>query len=198
MNIFVIRHGQTTGDVENRYGGAYDDHLSDEGILQGKELAQILANSGIEKLYTSTYLRAQETTALLRETLRCAVEIVDDLKERNQYGHLTGMLKNEAQEKYPQDVESLKGKMNTLPNAESYENFSQRISNAFDTIVTKSPNRTIGIVWHGGPMRVLFRDILKWGELKEIGNCCFVTLEKTKNVYLWKNAHGVVPSFTLA
>lgn len=31
MKIYLIRHGQTTGDVEDRYGGAYDDELTDKG-----------------------------------------------------------------------------------------------------------------------------------------------------------------------
>lgn len=28
MKIFLIRYGETTGDVEDRYGGWYDDHLT--------------------------------------------------------------------------------------------------------------------------------------------------------------------------
>jgi hypothetical protein len=28
MKIYLIRHGETTGDVEGRYGGDFDDSLS--------------------------------------------------------------------------------------------------------------------------------------------------------------------------
>jgi broad specificity phosphatase PhoE len=31
MNLFFIRHGETTGDVEGRYGGDYDDRLTEKG-----------------------------------------------------------------------------------------------------------------------------------------------------------------------
>lgn len=34
MKIYLVRHGETTGDVEDRYGGWYDDHLTDRGKEQ--------------------------------------------------------------------------------------------------------------------------------------------------------------------
>ena len=39
VKIYLIRHGETTGDVEDRYGGAYDDHLSEKEKAQARELA---------------------------------------------------------------------------------------------------------------------------------------------------------------
>ena len=39
MQIYLIRHGQTTGDVEDRYGGDYDDRLTDLGKQQSQNLA---------------------------------------------------------------------------------------------------------------------------------------------------------------
>lgn len=42
MKIFLCRHGQTTGDIEDRYGGDYDDHLTDLGKTQAEELANKL------------------------------------------------------------------------------------------------------------------------------------------------------------
>lgn len=35
MKIFLIRHGQTTGDIEGLYGGTYDDRLSKKGYRPG-------------------------------------------------------------------------------------------------------------------------------------------------------------------
>lgn len=51
MKIYLIRHGQTTGDIEDRYGGAYDDELSPEGIIQTNDLSDKLINSGIQILF---------------------------------------------------------------------------------------------------------------------------------------------------
>jgi len=43
MKLFLIRHGQTTGDLEDRYGGTYDDHLTELGHEQLQATAEKLA-----------------------------------------------------------------------------------------------------------------------------------------------------------
>lgn len=197
MKIFFIRHGETTGDVENRYGGSYDDHLSEKGLLQCATLTEQLEGKGIEKIYVSSLARAQETAKIISEKLECEVEIVPDLRERNQYGILTGMKKEEAKEKYPVQVELLKDRLNTIEEAESYETFSQRIQDAFMNVVSNTDHSSVALVSHGGPMRVLFRDILKWGELKEIGDCSFIELLEQDGNFFWVDAVGLVPAFSI-
>ena len=53
MKIFLIRHGESTGDIEDRYGGDYDDSLTEKGFVQAGNLAEQLANEGIELLMHS-------------------------------------------------------------------------------------------------------------------------------------------------
>lgn len=178
MRIIFIRHGQTTGDVEDRYGGNYDDHLSPEGRKQSEDLSEELKDKGMELIISSPLIRARETSEVIS---RNAIPIVieKDLKERNQYGILTGEIKNEARQKYPDLVEKVKDRLNTIDGAESYGDFSHRIHAAFNRLMTDATHSCIGVVWHGGPMRVLFRDILKKGELsKEIGDCAWVELNQ--------------------
>lgn len=180
QRLIVIRHGQTMGDVEDRYGGAYDDVLSPEGEAQVQKLAEELAGKDIQQIYTSPLKRAQQTAQGLAAKIGCAVMLVDGLQERNQYGQLTGMTKAEARQKHPDWVEALKDRLNTLPGAESYAEASQRTAQAFAKVLAQAETAShscVAVVWHGGGMRVLFRDILKMGELREIGDCCWVELE---------------------
>ncbi|MFA6325344.1 MAG: histidine phosphatase family protein [Candidatus Paceibacterota bacterium] len=200
MKIFFIRHGETTGDVENLYGGDYDDHLSEKGEKQSLDLARNLSNKGIEIIYSSPLIRAQETSKALSDKLGCEIITIPDLKERNQYGILTGMNKDEAKQKYPKEVELLKDKLNTIEKAESYEDFSKRLMDAFNEITNSSKYEIIAIVAHGGPFRVLFRDILKWGEISDLGDCAYVELERTDNEFKWIHSEGFnrnfqIPSF---
>ena len=51
MKIFLIRHGETTSDVEDRYGGDYDDHLTEKGEQQSEELAEILKDKNIQVIF---------------------------------------------------------------------------------------------------------------------------------------------------
>jgi broad specificity phosphatase PhoE len=175
MKILFIRHGQTTGDLEDRYGGAYDDHLSEEGIKQAEILLLELKNKGIELIISSPLLRAQETARIIA-SLGCPLIIESNFRERNQYGILSGMVKSEAREKYPELVEKLKNRLNTISEAESYEDFSHRTQAAFKSLLNKKQS-CLAVIWHGGQMRVLFRDILLQGELEAIGDCAWVELE---------------------
>lgn len=200
MRIFFIRHGETTGDVEDRYGGDYDDHLSDKGREQSIHLAEQLKDTGIQIVLASPLMRAKETAQYIAEAIGggCVVAIRPELKERNQYGILTGIIKHEAKETHPELVTLLQDKMNTIEGAESYEDFSVRIQGAFNgllELMEHSPVSTMAVVWHGGPMRVLFRDILKWGELKEIGDCAFVELENEAGVWTKKRSDRIVFDF---
>lgn len=174
MKIYLIRHGQTTGDLEDRYGGDYEDHLSEEGVIQAKELAIELSNSGIGKIYCSPRIRAQETAQFIGERIGLHVEIIDDIRERNHYGILTGMVKAEAKEKYPEEVERVKDVYNMAQGGEDYTHFKERITKAWE-LLTKSDDNVIGIVTHGGPIRLIFREILKAGEIK-IGDCAYAIL----------------------
>ncbi len=195
MHIFFIRHGETTGDVENRYGGTYDDHLSEKGVEQVGALAEALRGKGIQTIFSSPLIRAQETSQLLAGALDCPVQTIADLRERNQYSFLSGMKKDEALERYPQEVELLKNRYNTIAGAESYEDFSARIAEVFRSIASTVEHESIAMVSHGGPVRVLFRDILQWGEMKEIGDCAFVELQKTGDTYSYITSSGLVPAF---
>lgn len=177
MKIIIIRHGETTSDVENRYGGDYDDHLTEKGVKEAKALTAKLANYKIQIIFSSPWIRAKETAAILKNVLNCDLRIVDDLRERNTYGILTGMEKTEAKNKYPELVELIKDRRNTIDGAESHDHFSRRVENAFNQI-TEKPFDTIAIISHGGVIKCLFREVLKKGELNDLANCAIIELEK--------------------
>ncbi len=183
MKIYFIRHGETTGDVENRYGGAYDDHLSEKGFDQARELADTLIDKNIEEIFAGPLIRTQETSDVISKTIGIPVVTIDDLRERNQYGILSGMTKTEAAEKYPDLVELLKDKLNTIEGAESFQDFLDRFVNVFKKIVTESQSHTIAIVSHGGPVRVLYRDLLQLGELTFIGDCAVLEIDFIDGVF---------------
>lgn len=175
MRIIFIRHGQTTGDLEDRYGGDYDDHLSEYGGQQAEVLLLELKDRGIEVIFSSPLIRARETAAII-SGLGCPVIIEPNFKERNQYGILSGMIKDEAKKEFPDLVEKVNDRLNTIDGAESYEDFSVRVQQAVASLKSKEYS-CVAVVWHGGTMRALFRDILGQGELKEIGDCAWVELE---------------------
>lgn len=190
MKIYLIRHGQTTGDIENRYGGSYDDHLTDEGEVQAHKLAEKLANSGIQIILCSPLIRAQETAKIINTELNCEIRTIENLRERNQNGILSGMTRDEAKAKYPELVEQVKDYKNQIQGAESYEDFVERIKKAFTEIINSAGYSTIGIVTHGGPIRVIFREILKEGGI-DIADCAYAIFNKEGDTLKIETLDGI-------
>lgn len=182
MKIYLIRHGETTGDVEDRYGGWYDDHLSAEGKKQAKKLGTKLKGKGIEIIYHSPFIRATETALEVANTLKIPMQKVDDLKERDKYGIMTGMLKSEAKIKYPEEVVELAREHNSnVTESEPYEHLVKRVTNAFNQVLNEK-HHTIAIVTHGGPIKCIMAKIMKIGEPeKDIADCGFIEIKYEKN-----------------
>lgn len=189
MIIYLARHGQTTGDVEDRYGGDYDDHLTEEGKQQSAQLAKDLADKGIDKLYVSPRIRAQETGAIVGEKLGLKPEVFEDFRERNGYGVLTGLTKAEAKEKYPELVELVKDPHHAVTGAEEYAPFQQRITDALAQ-AANDPHETIAVITHGGPTRLIYRDILGLGEIS-INDCAYAAIEAKDGNYTLLDSSGI-------
>jgi len=103
--LFLLRHLKSQWNLENKFTGWTDVLLCEEGIKDVKEVAEKLAGSGIEKVYTSPLKRNTETARLILKNLgQENLLIVEDraLDERN-YGELTGMDKKEAKKKFGEE-----------------------------------------------------------------------------------------------
>ena len=191
MKIYLIRHGQSIGDVEDRYGGAYDDELSDRGKAQSQELANKLSDSGIQIIFCSPLIRAQQTAKILKAKLGCDIKTVKDLRERNKNGILTGMTKSEAKDKYPKLVEELKDYRNQIQGAESQEDFAKRIKKTFVKIASASNYSTIAIVTHGMPFWVIFGDILNNNRIINVADCAYAVLIKEGHKFTLARSSGI-------
>jgi len=179
MKIYLIRHGETTGDLEDRFGGDYDDHLSETGYKQAKELVLKLRNKNIKLIYHSPRIRAIETGKELGKNAKCPLKQIEDIRERNGYGILTGLTKKEGKEKYPEEVEKIQkyGFYHNITNSESYEAFKERVIRVFNHILNSNNPQNIAIISHGGVIRCFVKEYLKIGELEKIGDCAILKLE---------------------
>lgn len=191
MKIYLIRHGQTIGDVEDRYGGVYDDELTDEGKIQAQKLTNKLTNSGIQILFCSPLKRAQQTAEILKTELNCDIKTIHDLRERNKNGILTGMTKSEAKIKYPELVKKLRNYRSQIEGAESQNDFAERIKKAFTEIISSENYSTIGIVTHGMPFWVISGDILNDQGIVKLGDCAYAILNKERKKLSVEKMDGI-------
>jgi len=189
MKLYLCRHGQTTGDVEDRYGGDYDDHLTKLGKKQAKKLSKQLQGKNIEVIFSSSLIRAKETAEVLSKALSLEVVEMDNLKERDWFGILTGMVKSEAKKLHPELVEQSKDFVNTIDGAEGQESFSKRIHKALNKISQKD-HKVVAVVTHGGPIKAILRNI-KYSPDYRIEDCAFAELETVDNKLSVVGLHGI-------
>jgi broad specificity phosphatase PhoE len=180
MYILFLRHGESQDDLENRYGGWGDFPLTEKGREQVsfkidsiKELKK-----DFKVILSSPLARALTSAKILSENLNIPVEVLEYIKERNTYGILTGMEKNEAKSKYPDQVENY-GNENYVDGSERKEDIDQRVKKALDIIKNKGLKNVI-VVTHGVFLKHLFALFGKKITKKEDGGWILVNLTDDK------------------
>jgi len=81
MELWLVRHGESTWNLDRRFQGAYDAPLSPRGRAQAAALAERLAGTAFDALYTSPLSRARDTADACARVLGVAPRAVDDLRE---------------------------------------------------------------------------------------------------------------------
>ena len=97
--LVLIRHGQSTWNLENRFTGWWDVDVTEEGAAEARAAGQLMAERGLDfdQCFTSLQTRAIKTLNLaLEEMKRLWLPVEKDwrLNERH-YGGLTGLNKAE-------------------------------------------------------------------------------------------------------
>ena len=87
MRVYLARHGETEWSVSGQHTGRTDVPLTDNGRRQATELRHLLAQRGVESVYTSPMSRAVETAALAGFE---EAQTTDELLEFD-YGDYEGM-----------------------------------------------------------------------------------------------------------
>ena len=64
MRIILVRHGETTWNIEGRYQGQEDTPLSERGLRQGHLLAEGLHHISIDVCISSPLQRSYQTCKL--------------------------------------------------------------------------------------------------------------------------------------
>lgn len=105
--LVLLRHGQSTWNLENRFTGWTDVDLTPQGVQEAEEGAKLLRDGGydFDICYTSVLKRAIRTLDIALDVMdRMWLPVVKHwrLNERH-YGALQGLNKSEMREKYGED-----------------------------------------------------------------------------------------------
>jgi broad specificity phosphatase PhoE len=101
--VLLVRHGATTYALEDRFAGAVDVPLSDEGRRQAGALAQRLRGEALAAVYASPLQRARDTAALVAEPHGLAVQ-TDAAFAEIAHGRWEGLTRAEVEARFPEEA----------------------------------------------------------------------------------------------
>lgn len=102
-NLYLVRHGQTQWNTENRLQGRLDSPLTETGIEQAKRLAERLHGIPFQCIYSSSSHRTLETASYLKGDREIDLIPTDALMEMG-FGIWEGRKWSEIQDLYPTDL----------------------------------------------------------------------------------------------
>ncbi len=163
MKIYVIRHGETDVNIQNRINSLNDDDLNENGIKQAKDLRNELKNIDYDFIISSPLKRTKHTAELLN-VKQLPIYFDKRLLERDA-GKLTKAL-----------ISSINGddwwRINPKENyedAETVKNIIFRIEEFLNEVKLKYYDKNIVLVTHGGvskAIRCYFEGIPEDGNLR--------------------------------
>jgi len=182
QKVILVRHGQSTYNLENRFTGWKDVPLTEKGKKEAFECSKLLMHLTFDICYTSNLKRAQNTLSLILKGLNQQPKIIKNvsLNERD-YGDLIGKNKLETAEIFgSKQVEIWRRSYDTPPpGGESLKMTCERVIPYFKNTILKhifdnNYNNTL-IAAHGNSIRAIVMDVLKYDSKQilktEIGWC---------------------------
>lgn len=159
--LFLVRHGQSLWNLENRFTGWKDIDITEAGIEEAKKAGLALKGERIDITFTSALVRAQHTLSIiLNEIGNPNIPVIKDkaLNERS-YGNLEGLNKAETALKYgDEQVHIWRRSFDVVPpGGESLKDTYSRVIPYFESQIRPllKQGENVLIVAHGNSLRAL-------------------------------------------
>ena len=160
-HVVIIRHGQSQGNAEGRFGGHTDTPLSPRGRKQAQATARALASEKFSAIYSSDLPRAIETASPLAKLVGVPLETTDALRERS-VGVMEGLTFEEAAEEHPEQYQALLRRdfEHVLAGGESYRQTLDRASRQLDDAIEQHKGGRIALFAHTGTICILILHLM--------------------------------------
>lgn len=160
--IVLIRHGETSWNVDRRLQGHIDIALNARGLRQAAALGQALRGEKFDAIIASDLQRAVQTAQAVAQWQALPVLQEQGLRERC-YGAFEGLQHSEIHARYPQEYAAWQAREldAMLPAGarigESFHHFYQRVIACILACAGQHAGRKIALVAHGGVLECAYR-----------------------------------------
>jgi broad specificity phosphatase PhoE len=155
--IYVVRHGTTTMNVENRYRGRRDVPLDAQGYQDAVDAARQLSGVGLAAVYTGPMRRTIATASIIADEARVPdLRILHGLNNVD-YGVWEGMTADEAARQDPEAFALYRTApdLAVCPAGERLTGAQERILDALHLIGQRHAGETVAAVTHAVMIRLV-------------------------------------------
>jgi broad specificity phosphatase PhoE len=184
-NVLLIRHGQSKGNAERRFGGHTATPLSARGHRQAELTARTLKSESLTAIYSSDLARAIETARPLSRLTGLPIHDTNAFRERS-VGVMEGLTFEAAAQQHPEQYAALLRRdfEHVLTGGESYRQLLDRARQKLDDIIEQNRGGKIAVFSHTGTICILALHLmgaLDAPDLKPVwissGNCGITRFE---------------------
>ncbi len=165
--LILVRHGETNWNLEGRFQGQIDIPLNNNGKQQALAAESFLKDIPIDKAFSSSMSRPQETGAIiLNSHPDIKLELKNDLVEIG-HGLWEGKLESEIKKEWPNLLKQWKESPETvqMPEGERIQDVSKRSIKCWEDICKKlTPEQTALVVAHDAVNKTILCHLLGLSE----------------------------------
>jgi len=161
--LYLVRHGTTTMNVENRYRGRRDIPLDAQGYQDAVDAARRLSGVGLAAVYTGGLRRTIATAQIIADEARVPdIRILHGLINVD-YGAWEGLTSSEAEMYDPQAFRLYRTAPHeaVCPSGERLADAQRRMLEAIRLIGARHPGESVAAVTHAVMIRLAVLDIEK-------------------------------------
>jgi alpha-ribazole phosphatase len=159
--LVLVRHAQTDESARGRCYGRLDVRLSPRGLRQAQALADALARLPLAAVYSSPLARALDTARPLATARGLEPSVLEALAELD-FGEVEGLTYDEIEAERPELFHAWMDDPARVhfPGGESLADLRARVLPALEQIRARHERDTVGVVAHGGVIRVVLAEAL--------------------------------------
>lgn len=159
MKLILVRHGETIDNLNHIVMGKTDGELTQKGIEQSKEAGKHLKeHHSIDMVFCSPLGRCVDTLNHILEECPIEAEIfMSKLIEERDFGEYEGTSLSDIN----WDEINKDNRINKEMGVESWDDVKKRVELFLEDLKLEDDNKTILIVSHAGPIRVMINKIKK-------------------------------------
>ena len=156
----LVRHGETPLSVEKRFSGHGDATLTERGEAQAAAVARSLSGLAVDAIVSSPLPRTRQTAAAISAALGVDLQVDDGFAESD-FGEWEGSTFAELAKEHGAQLQAwLDDPRVAPPGGESMAATAERVVAARERVVSSYPGRTVVVVSHVTPIKLMLRDAL--------------------------------------